>query len=299
MRPAVGNVRVREVQGRQFSADVKLFELRRTVLFSLKIPNSRIALPAGSGFVSVNLLTRGQIRVAAPRRGSEWLPGTAHVVNHDKHPFDFTSDEDLDVLTLCFQEPLMRAYARQFHGPDSDQTRDFDSEVTLESNIGACFSRYLRFVWDELSRGGAFLQSTIATEEIEDSLWAMFLSAAQVESPERGRVEDGYAIYVKRAEEYIVGHLASPLRVAEIAAAVGVSVTTLNRAFRKRYGTGPKAFVKRRRLDRVRSELLSADPSAHTVTQIATAYGFFHLSQFAADYRRSFDETPSDTLRRS
>jgi hypothetical protein len=32
MRPAVGDVRVREVLGSQFSADVKLFDLSRTVL---------------------------------------------------------------------------------------------------------------------------------------------------------------------------------------------------------------------------------------------------------------------------
>lgn len=299
MRPAIGDVRVREVLGRQFSADLKLFDLRRTVFFSLKMPNSRITLPEGSGFVSVNLLKRGQIRTDAPRRGSEWFPGTAHVVNHDAQRFDFTSSEDLEVLTLCFQDPLLQAYARKFHGPDPHRTTDFDSDVTLESNLGACFARYLYFVWDELNRGGAFLQSSIATEEIEDSLWAMFLSAVQVASPQRARTDHGYAVYVKHAEEYIVGNLDSPLRVADIAVAVGVSVTTLNRAFRINYGTGPKAFVKQRRLDRVRSELLSADPQSTTVTSIATLYGFFHLGQFAADYKRTFHESPSNTLRRN
>lgn len=298
MRPAVGDVRVREVRGRQFSASVRLFELRRTVLFSLNMRSSRIALPEGSGFVSVNLLTRGQIRTAAPSRGSDWIPGTAHVVNHDVHPFDFTCSEDLEVRTLCFRESLLQAYARKFYGPNSDPAQDFEANVMLDSSIGACFSRYSSFVWDELNRGGAFLQSSIATEEIEDSLWAMFLSAVQTSSPRKGHTDVGYAVYVKRAEEYIVGHLDSALRVADIASAAGVSVTTLNRAFRKHYGIGPKAFVKQRRLDRVRSELLTADPTSNTVTEIATMYGFCHLGQFAADYRREFHEAPSETLRR-
>lgn len=298
MRPAVGDVRVREVLGSRFSADVKLFDLQRTVLFSLKMPCARIALPEGSGFVSVNLLSRGRIRTAAPKRGNEWLAGTAHIVNHNETPFDFTSSEDLEVLTLCFQNSLLEAYARKFHGPDFDRTGDFDTDVSLESNMGACFSRYVCFVWDELNRGGAFLQSSIATEEMEDSLWAMYMSAVHVDSPGRGRVDDGYASYVRHAEEYIVGHLDSALRVADIAEAVGVSVTTLNRAFRKHYGTGPKAFAKQRRLDRVRSELLAADPQSRTVTEIAIRYGFCHLSQFAADFKRAFHEAPSQTLRR-
>ena len=93
--------------------------------------------------------------------------------------------------------------------------------------------------------------------------------------------------------------LETTLRVVDIAAAVGVSVPTLNRAFRKCHGMGPKAFVKMRRLDRVRSDLLRADPQRTTVTAIATKYAFWHLSQFAVDYKRAFHEAPSDTLRRS
>ncbi len=43
--------------------------------------------------------------------------------------------------------------------------------------------------------------------------------------------------------------------------------------------------------------LLSADPKVTTVTDIATAHGFFELGQFAARYRKAFGEVPSQTLR--
>ena len=87
--------------------------------------------------------------------------------------------------------------------------------------------------------------------------------------------------------------------VADIAAAVGVSVPTLNRAFRQCHGVGPKAFVKLRRLERIRGELMKAEPQTTSVTEIATAHGFWHLSQFAADYKKAFHETPSQTVRRT
>jgi AraC-like DNA-binding protein len=174
------------------------------------------------------------------------------------------------------------------------------ADLILDSSVGECFTRYAKFLWEELNRGGAFLQSPLATEEIEDSLWAILLSAVQGGCRENGHQRSGgYATYVKPAEEFILGHLDKSLCVVDIAAAVGISVPTLNRAFRKCHGIGPKAFVKQRRLDRVRSELLRADPQATTVTAIATKYALWHLGQFAADYKRAFHEAPSDTLRRS
>jgi len=298
MRP-VTDVSVTEVHGREFSAEMKLFELPRTAFFSLKLPRARVVVPEGSGFVSVNIVSSGQIRTASPRRGSEWEVGSVHVVNHDDCEFDFTSDESLDVTTLCFQRPLLQQYARTFHGNDDFRLDQVNSNLKRDSGAGACFTRYANFIWEELNRGGAFLQSPLATVEIEDSLWALLLSAVQRDRHENVHQRSGgYAAYVKPAEEFILGHLNSALRVVDIAAAVGISVPTLNRAFRKCHGMGPKAFIKQRRLDRVRSELLRADPQSTTVTAVATRFAFGHLSQFAADYKKVFHESPSETLRR-
>ncbi len=298
MRP-IADARVQEVLGRRFSADLRLFQLPRTAVFSLRIPSARVVVPEGSGFVGVTLVSRGQMRTASPRRGSEWETGTAHVINHDDYKYDFTSDEHLESLAFCFRKPLLLEYAQKFHGRDDARLEKITADLTLDSSAGACFTRYAKFVWEELNRGGAFLQSPLATEEIEDSLWALLLSAVQGDRRENERHCGGYATYVKPAEEFILGHLDAAICVADIATAVGVSVPTLNRAFRQCHGMGPKAFVKQRRLGRVRSELLRADPQATTVTLIATKYAFWHMSQFAADYKRAFGEAPSETLHRS
>lgn len=298
MRP-IAAVQVKEVLGHRFSAGMQLCQLPRTSFFSLKIPSARVVVPEGSGFVGVTILTAGRMRTASPARGSQWETGTAHVINHDEYRYDFTSDENLESIALCFQKPLLQEYARKFHGRDVSGVEQITAESIHDSNAGACFMRYATFVWEELNRGGDFLRSPLATEEIEDSLWALMLSAIHGEHSENGlQRSGGYGIYVKPAEEFILGHLDTPIRVADIAAAVGVSVPTLNRAFRKCHGMGPKAFVKRRRLDRVRSELRRADPEATSVTEIATKYAFWHLSQFASDYQKQFGELPSMTLRR-
>ena len=88
MRP-VADVRVQEVIGRQFSAELQLFELPRTAFFSLKLPNARVVVPGGSGFVGVTIVSSGQMCTASPRSGRLWKAGTAHVINHDAYEYDF------------------------------------------------------------------------------------------------------------------------------------------------------------------------------------------------------------------
>ncbi len=297
MRP-VADVSVLEVVGRKFCADMSMFGLSRTVYFNLNLPNTRVLCP-GAEFISVNIVTNGVMRTASPSQ-NEWTPRTIHIVNHLEQEYDFSTDQDLSVLTLCFQKPLLTEYARKFY--DADESRFFRAinDNVPESDATECFSRFARFVWDELGRSDAILRSPLATKEIENSLWALFLNTVdQGSHSSRYQRTGGYATYARLAEEFIDGRLANPLHVADIAVAVRVSVPTLNRAFRKCHGMGPSAFVKLRRLERVRTELIRAEPQETTVSHVAANYGFWQLSHFAADYKRAFHERPSETLRRA
>ena len=58
-------------------------------------------------------------------------------------------------------------------------------------------------------------------------------------------------------------------------------------------------FLKTVRLQRAQADLLAADPTQISVTEIATKWDFFHLGRFAGDYRKAFGETPSMTLKRN
>jgi AraC-like DNA-binding protein len=48
-----------------------------------------------------------------------------------------------------------------------------------------------------------------------------------------------------------------------------------------------------------RRALRDAHSASTTVTEIATAHGFWELGRFAVEYRAVFEELPSTTLRRS
>ena len=65
------------------------------------------------------------------------------------------------------------------------------------------------------------------------------------------------------------------------------------------FGISPHRFLKLRRMSMVRAALRSCEGRMPLVKSVALAHGFWHLGQFAHDYRATFGETPSDTLVRA
>lgn len=103
---------------------------------------------------------------------------------------------------------------------------------------------------------------------------------------------------VARAEAFIEQNARDEIRVGDICHAAGVSERTLEYAFVEQFGIGPKEFLTAFRLFSIYRQLRAADERTTRVADIANAWGFWHMGQFAADYRSRFDELPSETLRR-
>jgi len=77
----------------------------------------------------------------------------------------------------------------------------------------------------------------------------------------------------------------------------GASERTLRRGFDERLGVSPKTYLQAQRLIGVRRELRSTGRD-ESISDIANRWGFWHMGQFAADYRRQFGELPSETVSR-
>jgi len=103
--------------------------------------------------------------------------------------------------------------------------------------------------------------------------------------------------YVKRVEEYIAANADQPITIIELSNYAGVSTRALYAGFRNFRNTSPMAHLKEVRLQRAHDDLLNAK-QGERVTTIAMRWGFTHLGNFTAAYKRKFGEQPSDTLRR-
>ena len=99
---------------------------------------------------------------------------------------------------------------------------------------------------------------------------------------------------IKRASAYIQEHVHDHITISALCSSSGVSERTLEYAFRETYQISPKEYIKSLKLNKVRSELIKGVDKK--ISTIAAKYGFWHMGQFAADYKRLFGELPSDTL---
>lgn len=76
-----------------------------------------------------------------------------------------------------------------------------------------------------------------------------------------------------------------------------VSRRTLQYCFEEVLGISPLQYVRLMRLNGARRQLREAVASGRTVQDVASDWGFWHLSQFASDYRKLFGACPSAVLR--
>jgi AraC family ethanolamine operon transcriptional activator len=101
-----------------------------------------------------------------------------------------------------------------------------------------------------------------------------------------------------RAKAYLREHVEEPVTVRDLCRVSEVSERTLRYAFLEQFGVSPKSYLMALRLNRIRRQLSHADPSSTRVVDVANHWGFWHMGQFAADYRKLFGELPSETLNR-
>lgn len=95
---------------------------------------------------------------------------------------------------------------------------------------------------------------------------------------------------VQRAVSAILGRLAEPLGVAEVAREMGLHPSHAMRQFRRATGASIRVFIERHRLARVKRLLIE---SAMPVSQVAAESGFASERRFFAVFRRETGTTPS------
>ena len=84
-------------------------------------------------------------------------------------------------------------------------------------------------------------------------------------------------------------------RMPDICAASNLSWRSLDRVFKEYFGIGPKRYLLQLRLIRVRQQLKKVASDAK-ISDVANAWGFWHMGDFAQKYRRLFGELPTEQL---
>ena len=118
---------------------------------------------------------------------------------------------------------------------------------------------------------------------------ALVRASLEIE-PARSEASPSTRRLIRRAKEYLESEFTTPIRLPQIADAVGSSSAYLTDVFRRFEGVSLQRYVTQLRLARALAEL----PHTEDLTTLALDLGFSSHSHFTFAFRRAFACTPSE-----
>lgn len=152
--------------------------------------------------------------------------------------------------------------------------------------------RHLKWLLGESSH---CYHEVAVTEHLHYFVIPLLLGALTGTSLMSGVGKFGSYYPLSRVLSDIHDNLDSPPMVSELAAGVGISTRSLQMMFAKHIGHTPKSYIKAKRLDVVRKRLCGSPLTYGAISDAANEMGFWHLGQFAKDFKRQFGFRPRET----
>ncbi|TXI04728.1 MAG: AraC family transcriptional regulator [Rhizobium sp.] len=205
--------------------------------------------------------------------------------------------EGCEKYIVLMERTLVERFMEDLTQEPADRI-EFDPTIELGSAAGKGVVHHAALMLSALSpRAGLPPQYTTI---LRDGLISLLLTGFQHNRTGRLRApapESGPTA-VRKADEFIRANAAQAIGAADIAAAAGVPLRTLQDSYRKARGATLMDALQVARLEALRRHLLEGDPDL-SVADAVFASGLGHLGRAAAIYRQRYGETPSETLRRT
>ena len=108
---------------------------------------------------------------------------------------------------------------------------------------------------------------------------------------ERIQTSSGTVDAFARVMEHLHSNFADNLSTEVLAEMAGLSTSHFERRFRHAFGSSPRQYLVRVRIENAANLLTSTD---HTISQIAHACGFYDHAHFSRSFRRVMHQSPSE-----
>lgn len=262
--------------------------------------DAELLVPAMGSNYHINLTLKGSTAVSqagtsgstlALRRGVAFGPQDDFVVRWSPEAIQYA---------IKLPRPVIEEHLAALLNHPIDGVIDFSLIFDLASPSGQNLLAAVNFLRTELARPGGLSTSPMARGQLESFVMTQVLLAIphryteELTTPtkpaNRSRVRD--------VIDHIDSRPEADLTVASMATLAGVTARALQKGFISAVGMPPMAYVRKVRLDRVRAELIST-AGERSITDVASFWGFTHLSRFSAFYRKQFGESPSDTVKKA
>lgn len=210
-------------------------------------------------------------------------------------------DHDSPQLIIRIEQDALERYLTRLSGRMMTHRLDFEPSFDLAGDAATRWHGAIQLLHTEVFYAGSLVQSGIGIGPLEEfcmSSLLMIQPSTYREQLIRATQAPGRRA-VRQSLDYIERHLSEPITMDALAEHAGVSIRSIQQGFKDELGVTPMAYLRERRLERVREELTdAAAEDGVTVTEVAERWGFNHLGSFAVLYRKRWGESPSQTLQR-
>ena len=222
------------------------------------------------------------------------------VAFHGRMEQDVLIEQEAQLAAIYLPEADYLRIWRSAYGPDAEMPGAGRQDALIGGPAIAGLKERVQSLFpndpDSLETWFAGLEVHSIHGEITNLLVTAFADQKNSDAQKPNENGQHVSIHARRARDVMEARRYEPLALAEVCAEVGVSVRTLQYAFRSYFGISPARYHTVRRLAGARDDLRQADPAEASVTDIAFRWGFFHLGRFSLAYGKHFGEPPSRTL---
>ena len=141
-------------------------------------------------------------------------------------------------------------------------------------------------------------REALTEQLLQDCLYILDSASVCLDRSALGRRTEERTI-MRRISQWAADCPEETLNLLELAQVAEVPLRQLQQTFKTYTGMTPANWLRLRRLNSARRELLSARPGASTVAEVAMHWSFWHLGRFSNSYQQLFKELPSETLKRT
>lgn len=205
--------------------------------------------------------------------------------------FELVTPEEFDIYGLVVNKSLLERSAN-LQDLDIARTGQFNcDQLKLSRQMGGNIRSLMKHLLNSpcvhnTPQLGRDLVMMLILEVLEN---ACVDNASSVTYKRRKAVVD-------TVKEYVYQNCQQAISVLQLCEVANVSRRTLQYSFDSILGISPIQFLRITRLNGVRRALCSGQSG--TISDVASQWGFWHLSQFSQDYKNLFGELPSQTVSR-
>lgn len=233
-------------------------------------------------YLKIGLQTRGCGVLAQDGREVLLTPGD-FTLYHTSRPFQIACADRFEVLVLMFPRSALRVASSALRTRTAVNLGD-------RAGTGRLVSGFLRGLLRELDG----LPAT-ATRHLADAVLDLLAAAVDDGGPDGGMPGTASPeTLIRLALDFIERHLADPdLGPGEVAVAHHVSTRYLHKLF-ERHGETIAGWIRRRRLERCRRDLLDPALRDEPVSALAARWGLTDAAHFSRIFRAAYGIAPRE-----